>query len=285
MERASLRIRCRTSSNHCQYFLREPGPQVGGRRPDDVLVVVCVEVSLVEVILTAGPEHLSAEGTGKPRFEIDPMLMLREVRNYDLCFPDLSEHAVADVLVHKNVLHRNRSVPAFLHCRPDAICIHFWFYAERHRDEAATKYRTAARRPPEGRPTFGRERIAGARSLDESLILSVFGDITQFAAVQGVDDRVITFRVEVNDLSWPRAFVSNVGKELLDVLRNGSILVFARQNVEILSGKSKRCSRHLKRMPSRRLQEHGLHGTCVEICFERHMVETAPLAVKEIDFT
>src|ERR1039458_4900233 len=92
--------------------------------PNDVPEMFGIEVHTFQFVFPACPNDLAPQAARKTRFKIHPAPLASEVRDYELCEPDLRHDSIGDAFVSCDLPHAHNTEPAFPNRRFDAQVIY-----------------------------------------------------------------------------------------------------------------------------------------------------------------
>lgn len=101
----------------------QPLPQLLWRRPNDMVLVVRVEVELANLIFPAAPNHRAAQPHCETGFVVHSGPLSGEVRHHELTVANLGHDLVGDLVIVFLLVYANQRETRFLDCRFDTAFV------------------------------------------------------------------------------------------------------------------------------------------------------------------
>jgi hypothetical protein len=129
-----------STQNCCANSVFEPHAELIRGLPYDMVVLPRVEVGVVQIVLSARPDHGPSETHREARLEIDALALQSHVRDDELRTADLAQNLIADLLIVVDLVDPDWIEAARGNSRSDAVIPSFFERGiERHRNEAAPR--------------------------------------------------------------------------------------------------------------------------------------------------
>ncbi len=159
----------------------ELGGEVGGRLPDDVVVLPGVEVELLRRVVPAGRDDHDAEASREPGFVVHARALSREVGDNEPTPPNLGHNTVVDLLVVLDSVDAQRAeVPGTLDAGFKAVLSGI----------------VEARIEPHARPALrSQDHVVGVRS-EQALLLRDGDERVHPCRTTGPDEREVVVLVQ-----------------------------------------------------------------------------------------